>query len=189
MIGFLSGRPMFSLHHTILLVNGVGYEVTVTATTRASLIGKETVDVYIYTHVKEDALELYGFLQEREKLLFLLLLDVNGVGPRTAMAIMDRGVEAIITAVQSADVSFFSSIPRVGKKSAQKIIIELKSKLGGDQELQLQEPEGKEKEALDALLSLGFSESESRNVLQTLDLETMRLEDAVKAAIQQITQH
>lgn len=171
---------------TAIEVNGVGYGVIVTLTTRRAMSSLETVEMYTYAHIREDCFDLYGFLNQREKSLFLRLIDVDGVGPKTAIAIMDRGIDAIIAAVREADVAFFSSVPRVGKKSAQKIIIELKSKLGGE-ELQLNEPVGKSKEVQEALTSLGFSALEAQKVLKTLDVETMRLEDAVKEAIRFLT--
>lgn len=187
MIGFLSGKPLLTSLSTLIVVNGVGYAVHVTSSTKSSLVGKEQAELYIHAHIKEDCFDLYGFLTEVEKQMFLLLLSVDGVGPRTALAVMDRGAQAIVTAVREADVSFFQAVPRVGKKSAQKIIIELKAKLGGQEDLDLVEPVGKEKEVVEALISLGFSENESRKVSKTLELDDMRIEDAVKTCIQLLT--
>lgn len=157
-----------------------------TSGTKAKLMGSNEASLFIHSHIKEDAFELYGFLTEEEKLLFLRLIDVDGVGPKTALSIMDRGVTEIVSAVRAANTSFFQSIPRVGKKSAQKIIIELKSKLGGE-ELSLTEPVGKAKEAIEALVGLGFSDSESKKVIETMDVEATRLEDLVTAGIKQMT--
>lgn len=157
-----------------------------TASTRQRLVSSDSCALYIHSHIKEDAFDLYGFLTEEERTLFLKLIDVDGVGPKTALAVMDKGVTAIISAVQTADVSFFQSVPRVGKKSAQKIIIELKGKLGGE-ELNLVEPTGVAKEVIEALVSLGFSETESKKVTGNLDLESLRIEDAVKQGIKLLT--
>lgn len=169
-----------------MLCGGVGYGVQITVSTKAKIISLEKVELFIYSHIREDSFDLYGFLTEEEKLLFLKLIDVDGVGPRTAMAIMDRGVVEIAKAVQSADTSFFQSIPRVGKKSAQKIIIELKSKLGGE-ELSLTEPVGNAKEAIDALVALGFSETQSKKAISSMDVDNMRLEDVVTSSIKLLT--
>lgn len=186
MIVYLSGTPMVTSTLTSILCGGVGYGVMVTASTRSYLSGLEHAELFVYTHVKDDAIDLYGFQSEDERLLFLKLIDVDGIGPKTAIAIMDRGVTAIISAIRGADVSFFQSVPRVGKKSAQKIIIELKGKLGGE-DLNLVEPEGKAKEVVEALVSLGFSESESAKWVAGAELGEMRVEDAVKLGIQTLT--
>ncbi len=187
MIGYLSGKPKVTATSTLIVCNGVGYLVHVTQTNRQQLSTSEESELYVYSHIKEDAFDLYGFLSESEKKLFLQLIDVDGVGPKTALNIMDRGVDAIVHAVQTADVSFFSSVTRVGKKSAQKIIIDLKNKLGGDTDLDLSTPTGKAAEVLEALLSLGFNETQSQKTIKQLDTENMRLEDAVKKAIQHLT--
>ena len=186
MIAYLSGKPLVGETFTAVLCNGVGYGVNITAGTKQKMIGSEQIDLFIYSHIKEDAFDLYGFLTEAEKALFLKLIDVDGVGPKTALGIMDRGVTEIIHAVREADVSFFQGVPRVGKKSAQKIIIELKSKLGGE-DLTLTEPQGKAKEVIEALTSLGFGESESQKVVAAMDIEPMRIEDAVKESIKKLT--
>ncbi len=187
MIGYLSGTPIVTQHATYLVVQGVGYCVEITTQTKSALMSMERVELYIYSHIKEDRFELYGFATEPEKQLFLKLIAVDGVGPKTALAIMDRGVDGIVTAVRKADVSFFSSVPRVGKKSAQKIIIELKNKLGGEEELDLVEPTGVAREVLEALVALGFSETEGQRVVKIIEVDQMRVEDAVKKAIQMLT--
>lgn len=169
-----------------IVCNGVGYGVNVTQSVRSKLLIAKTAGLFIYSHIREDTFDLYGFMTEEERVLFMKLISVNGVGPKTALSIMDCGVREIIKAVQTADTSFFQSIPRVGKKSAQKIIIELKSKLGGE-ELSLAEPEGKAKDVIEALVSLGFSESESKKVITDIDLEHQRVEDAVKMGIKRLT--
>ncbi len=174
-------------YSTLLVCGGVGYSLHIPKSSLQNISSNDPVEVFVYSHIKEDAFDLYGFLTEAEKQLFLKLISVDGIGPKTALGIMDRGVESIIRAVRSADVSFFSSVPRVGKKSAQKIIIELKNKLGGSEDLDLTEPTGKGAEIIEALVSLGFPESQSHKVLKTLDLETLKIEDAVKKAIQELT--
>lgn len=178
---------MVTATSTLIVCNGVGYLVQVTQSSKAKFQGTSEVEVFVYAHIKEDAFDLYGFLTEGEKQLFLQLIDVDGVGPKTALNIMDRGVDAIVHAVQTADVSFFSSVTRVGKKSAQKIIIDLKNKLGGQEDIDLSTPSGKAAEVVEALISLGFSETQSLKVIKTIDTETMRVEDAVKKAIQALT--
>lgn len=187
MIAYLSGKPLVGNTFTAILCGGVGYGVQVTLTTKRYMVTQANVVLYTYAHIKEDAFDLYGFITEEEKALFLKLINVDGVGPKTALGIMDRGINEIVSAVRAADVSFFQSVPRVGKKSAQKIIIDLKSKLGGE-ELLLVEPEGVAKDVLEALCALGFSTLESSRFVKSQDLSSMRLEDAVKLGIQVLTQ-
>lgn len=158
MIGFLSGVPQVTRDSVIILTCGVGYEVTVGDATRVALQSAPTAELFIHTHVKEDVLELYGFQTSDERSLFRLLLHVSGVGPKTAISIASQGADAVVVAVQQADVAFFTAVPRVGKKLAQKIIIELKSKLGSMTELQLDTPQGIEQDAVAALTALGFDE-------------------------------
>jgi holliday junction DNA helicase RuvA len=186
-IVYLSGTPLIQDTFSAIVCNGVGYGVRMTTNTQRQIAGKEEVNVFVYTHVKEDAIDLYGFLSEAERTLFTKLIDVDGVGPKTAIQIMDKGVSEIIHAVQTADVSFFQSIPRVGKKSAQKIIIDLKNKLGGKEDVDLSEPQGRAKEIVEALVSLGFSETESTKVTKQFDSESLKVEDGVKKAIQLLT--
>jgi len=160
MIGWLRGVPHVSDSTLVIRSGDVGYEVHVAASQLARLSAQTTpIELTIYTHVTETALELYGFASPEEKRLFLLLLAVSGVGPRIALAITDRGAPTLIAAVQNAQISFFTSVPRVGKKLAQKIIIDLTSKLGSLKQLQLGQLEPGQQDVVDALVTMGFDES------------------------------
>lgn len=169
MIALLEGTALLQPDGLIVMTSGVGYGVAAGGRTLMQIQDGTTVRLWIYTHVREDVLELFGFLTKQDKELFELLLSVSGVGPRTALAISDVGSATIVTAVQTADVSVFSSVPRVGKKLAQKIIIELKSKLGSLQELHLGPRSPVEQDVLEALQTLGFSDSDIARALQGLD--------------------
>ena len=139
MIAYLTGSPIFQAQQVVVVTGGVGYLVHVGNTLLSQLSSQqaEQVSLHIYTHVKEDRLELYGFDRLENLELFKLLIAISGVGPKTAQNLVDAGSERLIEAVRQAQTSFFTSVPRVGKKLAQKIIIELKSKLGSLQELNL----------------------------------------------------
>jgi Holliday junction DNA helicase RuvA len=186
MIGFLKGIPRLYGTELIIDVNGVGYQVAVSTNFLAELAHASIIEVCIYTHVREDILELYGFRTTEEKRLFLLLLGVSGVGPRTALAITERSSQSIITAVQQADSKFFSSIPRVGKKVAQKIIIDLKSKLGSLKELDLGPTSSQEQEIVTALATLGFDEEDVLQILREQDYSAIGLEESIKRIIQKL---
>jgi len=187
MIGFLSGTIQKTNSYLIVQTNcGVGYKVEVSLSLLATLQEGEEASLYIYTHVKEDALKLFGFKSQKDLSLFELVLSVSGVGPKTALAIIDTGAERLVTAVQNADVAFFSSVPRVGKKLAQKIIIELKSKLGGLKDLDLSPLSQTEQDVMDGLLGLGFVEANIQEVLKSLDTK-QSVETILKQAVKKLS--
>lgn len=183
MISYLKGTPVVYKDYITVIVNGVGYKVTVGAQTlqQAGIVNE--IELYIYTHVKEDILDLYGFASHQQMVVFELVLSVSGVGPKTAIALTDAGTDRLIAAIQNADIQFFTSVPRVGKKMAQKIIIELTSKIGSVQELDLTPLSPKNQDLVDALTSLGFSEQDIRTVMKEVDTESLPLEEAIKESI------
>jgi len=185
MIGLLRGQPHLIDGHLILDVNGVGYLVNVGSSLLTMINFGQELSLHIYTHVKEDKLELYGFNASESKKLFQLLLDVSGVGPKTALVITDRGATEIRTAVQEANIKFFSSIPRVGKRMAQKIIIELKPKLGSLKELELGPLSPNLGEAMIALESLGYDEQSAREALREIDAE-LEVQQIIKLALKKM---
>lgn len=196
MIGYLRGRPIFYQDFVMIVTNGVGYKVYVGDRTMAGLnknlglnktLDKDSdkieVELFIFTYVKEDRLDLYGFASQEQLRLFELLLDVSGVGPKTALPIVDRDPEQIVDAVQNARVEFFKSVPRIGKKTAQKIILDLKSQLGSLKELSLGPRSDQERDVYETLAALGYEESDIAGVVAELDLENMSVEEAVKQAL------
>ncbi len=183
MISLLIGKPILTKRGLTILINGVGYAVFVSPSI-STKISSGTITLFIYTHVKEECLELYGFLTEDDRELFLLLLSVNGVGPRTALAIVEKGGPQLITAVQEANIAFFSSIPRIGKKLSQKIIIELKSKLGSLQDLDLTSLTEQQSNVAEALIGLGFDQDEVERVVRSLDPD-ISIQQAIQLSIKQ----
>lgn len=168
----------------VMNVQGVGYGVAASTRTLDALQGKATATLHIHTHVREEALELYGFLSIEERQLFLALLSVSGVGPKTALVISASTPDQLAKAVREGNVEFFTEFPRVGKKLAQKIIIELKPKLGSLEDLALGEPENKQQaELIQALLYLGYPDSAVRNVARSPQLESLNIQEAIKAAV------
>ncbi len=187
MIGFISGQVKLVDEQILVMTSsGVGYQVQVGSRWLTQLHQDEPISLYIHTHVKEDQLSLFGFKTLEEKKLFQLLLHVSGVGPSTALAVSELGSTTIVEAVQEARVSLFTSVPRVGKKLAQKIIIELKSKLGSLKELELGEVSGPTHELVEALLALGFSEQESYQTAKIYAADERAIEVVLKEAIQTI---
>jgi len=183
MIAYLKGKILHQLDRVIVIVHDVGYGVHVSASVLQKLPQDSEAELFIYTHVKEEALELYGFLGPEEQLVFQLLLDVSGVGPKTALQISNYSPSEIISAVQNAETGFFSQIPRIGKKLAQKIIIDLRSKLGALKELDLQPLAPHVQEVKEALLQLGFHERDIETVLPKLGDEVLSTPAALRIAL------
>ncbi|MDQ3008136.1 MAG: Holliday junction branch migration protein RuvA [bacterium] len=174
MIAYLEGTPVVKGSTLLVITGGVGYQVLAGtrllqfATIQAA--NTQSLSIYVYTHVREDLLELFGFANWEQRELFVLLLTVSGVGPKTALQIVDFETTKIVDAVQQANVSLFSSVPRVGKKLAQKIIIELTPKLGSLKELQLGPRSTQESDLAEALRSLGYTDEEIDAVLPKLEV-------------------
>ena len=166
-----------------MMCGGVGYGVHVAPHTLEALAGKSEATLHIYTHVREDTLQLFGFLTREEKYMFELLLSVSGVGPKTALAITNGSSADIIDAIQTNDVSFFTSFSRVGKKVAQKIIIELKSKLGGVEDLALGDETPHVSDIRAALESLGYSKMEVSKALRAIKPEEISIQQAIKQSV------
>jgi Holliday junction DNA helicase RuvA len=186
MISFLRGTPIIESESITVLVGGVGYGVRVTDKVKESASALAEIDLYIYTHVREESLELYGFEQRNDRELFLLLISVSGVGPKTALGILNLGATHIVDAVQQANTSFFAAVPRVGKKLAQKIIIDLRSKLGAIKELNIGPVSPQRQEVTLALEVLGFSEQAIFSVLERIAVDDLTTAEAVKQAIQEL---
>ena len=132
MIAYLSGILLEKQANTVIIdVNGVGYEVTIPLSTFYEL-GEEgsPVQLRIYTHVREDALQLFGFKTEREKQLYLKLISVNGIGAKSGITMLSgMNADEIIVAVRTDNLARLTSIPGVGKKTAERLVIELRDKL------------------------------------------------------------
>lgn len=185
MIGLLTGSIYsYQKNPVILIVHDVGYAVYVPDGLRGTLSLNQGITLHIHTHVTDDAITLYGFKTKDDLYLFELLLTVSGIGPRTAIAIIDRGTQAIEKAITNTDVDFFTTIPRLGKKNAQKIIIELKSKLGSVKDLNLgQDSSGETKDIVDALTHMGFAKQEVLEAIKHLDEKDATLEQKIRRAL------
>ena len=175
MITYLSGTIKLKGPNYLVIMTqgGVGYKVQVPTEILTKTAIDEKYEIFTYTHVKEDALDLYGF-ESLEKLgMFEFLIGVSGVGPKTALAIFSNGnVIKIKEAIEKGDVDFFTTAPRVGRKNAQKIIIELRPKLGKLGDLDLSGESEESKEIIDALKTFGFNPSESKDAIKSIkDLE------------------
>jgi Holliday junction DNA helicase RuvA len=170
MIAHLRGR-LLSKHpnQAIVETGGVGYEVTITVPTFSALpaAGSE-VALHVHTHVREDALALYGFLQPAEKQLFEKLLTVSGIGPKLAITILSgMATEQMVAAIRSGDVAQLTRIPGIGKKTAERMVLELRDKLASASTplapAQTRPPV--EEDVLSALMNLGYRQGDAERAL------------------------
>lgn len=165
MIGLLRGRLLEKRPNQVILdVGGVGYLVAVPLSTFAALGELHAeVTLLIHTHVREDALTLYGFLSAREKHVFELLLGASGVGPSLSLKILSgMNVEQLVPAIRGGDIARLTKIPGVGRKTAERMVLELKDKLDAvvvetDKPLAAS-PAGVEADVKSALVNLGYDE-------------------------------
>lgn len=191
MIAMLSGSVAYRNDPYIILnVHGVGYKVLVNNTLLSKAAVGTELTVYTYTHVREDLLELYGFSEPQDLRLFELLIGVSGVGPKSAVGVFSIGSRSeIMQAISTGDVSFFTGVPRLGKKNAQKIIIDLKSKIGGavGTDLDLSgEGESDSDEVIAALQTFGFSRAEAHAALREVKEEGLTTAEKIRLALKQL---
>ena len=190
MIGFLNGKiEVLKRPFVIIDVSGVGYKVLVPDSIYSKLTKDEKIKLFTFTYVREDALELFGFLEIEDLTLFENLITVSGIGPKTALNIFSFGERKdIIEAIVKGDVSFFTSVPRLGTKNAQKIIIELKNKMAaGGQDLDLSGKDFIEtEEAVQALKSFGFSTQEAQSALRQVKTQGLSLDKRLKLALKNL---
>lgn len=191
MIGFLDGTVYdVSTDHFILNVNGVGYDIISSAQTLADvhvLIG-QNLKVWIHSHVREDAFQLFGFLTKPEKEFFLQLLKVNGVGPKMALSIMSGArVSQIQDWIENSDAKALSSLPKVGKKTAEQIILSLQGKLVRiDNPVKGSKLNETHRQISSALINLGFKNQNVDQFIMSLQPMTT-LEDGVRQGLKMLT--
>ncbi len=198
MLAYITGEIAEITEHGIILDNqGMGFEIAmpVSHLDRGGRPGKK-VKIHTYFHVREDAVQLYGFWQKDELEVFKLLLGVNGIGPKAALGILSGlSADELRFAVLSDDVKTISKAPGVGKKTAQKLILELKDKLNlrdaFEQKLANEEKEPErmqisnaKQEAVEALRALGYAGADALRAVQKVDhADTMDVETLLKAAL------
>jgi Holliday junction DNA helicase RuvA len=183
MIASLRGKVVARrLDGVVLDVGGVGYSLQTTSRAHQKARGAGEVTLDTYLHVREDALQLYGFAEPAERELFELLLSVSGVGPKVALAIVSNSTPGELRrAIALEDESRFVAIPGIGKKTAQRIMLELKEKLGPVEALVDGSPR-QELMARDALVELGYSIPEAERALAGTDPE-LPPEERVRLAL------
>lgn len=196
MIGFLRGQvAALKADYCLLDVNGVGYRVFVAGSTRNKLRLNEETQLFTYMNVYQDGITLYGFASEDEYDIFQLLIGVSGIGPKVALGILSSiTVDGLCKAIQNKQATVLTKLPGIGKKSAERLILELKDKVGFatsdvDEVLTL-DMEGAVgddiiSEAQAALMALGYSQAEIAPVLKKAT-KCKTTEEIIKLALKQL---
>ena len=200
MIAYLRGKVLTTTTETAILdVNGVGYEVYCSGGAFKKLVVGQVGELHTYLQVKEDGITLFGFADPKEKELFLKLITVSGVGPKMGIAILAAmSAEEFARAIATADVKGLSKVKGLGKKTAEKIVLELHGKISAAEVLdasgervspETAQPAAKatpqEEEAISALMGLGFTRAESAQaVKKARDLGAVTVEEIIMKALQ-----
>lgn len=191
MIGFLRGKVVSAKPTQIILdVNGVGYLVNISISTFEKISDQNEISLFIHTHVREDALSLYGFYTEAEKEMFELLISISGIGPKVALSILSGiSVDELQNAIQTENVSRLVSVPGVGRKTAERVVLELKSKVGF---IETAVSKGIDytvkQEAVLALTTLGYNQKVAEKVVRDLlsANPSITLEDLIRKSLAEL---
>lgn len=196
MIGYIKGKVIYSDAGTVLLENGgIGYEILCSGALFAKLVTDKQGEAYTYMQVREDGISLFGFVSPEEKNMFLKLITVSGVGPKMGIGILSAmNINDIAVAIATSDVKMLSSVKGLGKKTAERIILELREKVtagelkvseGGKAAVQtLEKMSDKEEDAIVGLMSLGYTRAESAKAVKgAVEKGAGSLEDIIMTAL------
>jgi len=196
MIALIRGELAYkSVDHVIVDTGGVGYRLFIPLSTFYALPDRGDVRLLVHTHVREEALQLYGFLTAPEKEMFAQLIGITGIGPKLAINILSHiPVAELQAAVLTGDVKHLSTLPGIGKKTAERLILELKDKLGAlgaaaGSQLPAAASAGRAAadpltDVLSALVNLGYKEAQGRKALETMEIAPgTAMEEILKSAL------
>lgn len=171
----------------VIEVAGLGYRLYISKATARVLTPGDTVKLYVYLHVRENEIRLFGFHDKNERRVFKSLISVSGIGPKVALNILSNYTPTeILTFIATDDVKSMTSIPGVGKKTAQRIIVELKDRVDKDDLISSVSSFGEAtSEVVQALMALGFSKSEIAKVINKI--EGLEVDDAIKMALKELS--
>lgn len=198
MIGYVRGVVTHLFKDACYVdVHGVGYRVYVPTTTRQLLVEGEESTLFTYLNVREDAMQLYGFFTEDEYELFILLISVSGIGPKVGLGILSGMTpEAFKLAILNGQVAQLTKLPGIGKKSAERLVLELKDKLAKMTTISVNTVAavqpigitvgGPAGEAIDGLVALGYAQNEVETIVERLDDGTRDVPALIKAALAEI---
>jgi Holliday junction DNA helicase RuvA len=185
MIGYISGSIISVQEKNIIVdTGGIGYKVFVTPTFIQTVSVGSEVSLWIYTAVREDTLDLFGFESLAIQEIFELLINVSGIGPKSALGILSvADTNSLIHAIKNENVAYLTQVSGIGKKTAEKIVLELKDKV---EKLALEyhyEESGHMRDVIDALLSMGYHERAVRTTLASLETESQTTSEIIRDAL------
>lgn len=188
MISYLTGTILHKdIKYVVLMTSGgVGYKVYTTLETLGQNSTGQAVELWIHTVVREDALDLYGFSNKRSLDFFELLLTISGIGPKSALGILSATtVDSIIEAITTGESAYLTKIAGIGKKVVEKIILELKGKIGDNfgESSDTSKVGNADVDALEALKSLGYTHKEAKDALDDVSNDIKGTGEKVKAAL------
>ena len=187
MIGKIKGKIEYIRdNHVVVDVSGVGYKIHTTVYILGRVSGMENAEFFTHTYVREDALALYGFLTLEELEMFELLISITGIGPKAAIGILTIATpKTIKTAILNEDSSILTKVSGIGKKTAERVILELKNKVADL-------PQGEKDEAvvdsdaIEALMTMGYSVAEAREALKLVPADTKDISQRIKLALKNL---
>ena len=190
MIGYLKGKIIQEKPTQVIIdVNGVGYVVSIPISAFEELQGKEIVELFIHTVVREDAIALYGFVKESDKEMFELLISVNGIGPKLAIGVLSGiKTEDLKTAIQKNDVTRIVAAPGVGKKIAERLVLELRGKMDSLTTSSDNVQYAIRGEGVAALVTLGYNQKIAERVVGEILLESpdITIENLLKVSFKKL---
>jgi Holliday junction DNA helicase RuvA len=184
MIGSLRGTVLKVGPANLLIeAGGIGFRVNATPATLSGLRVNEEAFLYTHDHVREESRDLYGFPSEEDLRLFERMISISGVGPKVALAILSIGsAESLKRAIMNGDLATLTSVPGIGKKIAQKIILELKGQI-----VEASGMSGPDREVIDALVSLGYSSAQARDALKAVPVDVTDVSERVREALRNLS--
>ncbi|MCE1187890.1 MAG: Holliday junction branch migration protein RuvA [Ignavibacteria bacterium] len=191
MIAYLRGKVFSSLPTELILdVQGVGYQVFITLSTFEEISGKQEVELLIHTIVREDAILLFGFSRATEKEMFELLISITGIGPKSAISILS-GIrpEDLRNAIQAGDTSRITAVPGIGKKTAERLVLELRGKVDHIAASGKDDAYPVRSEAIAALSALGYNARNAEKIVREIadSSPDMKLEEVIKQALKRLS--
>ncbi|NCF74888.1 MAG: Holliday junction branch migration protein RuvA [Xanthomonadaceae bacterium] len=190
MIAYLKGTIIEKDDKSVILLTGsVGYQVLLGENFLSKLKKTQEIDLFTYQYWREDSIKLYGFKNKQQLDLFILLISISGVGPSSASILLDSvGVNSVKSAIASNRPEVLSQAPRLGKKTAERIIVELKNKvfIVGDENLKEIEYSNEDNDVVNALTNLGYSLYNAQQIVKSLPKEIKGVDNKIKQALKEI---
>lgn len=191
MIARLEGIIVYKDEKSLIIdVSGVGYKLSVTAESLGNAVLGEHTSFWVYTAVRENSIDLYGFKNTNELSFFELLLDVSGIGPKSALSILViASIDTLKRAIATGDTSYLNKVSGIGKKTAEKIVVELRDKLSAYKSEDGAGSLKDESDILEALKSLGYSQTQARDALKEVPPEVIGTNARIKEALRILNSH